>query len=473
MAHPMTIDVPNSRFASSTRADWLRLAGAAATTSYRTYDGINVHPIPPAAPDAPWSGQGRSNPKGWDVRTVHTGSDPRAVRRAIAEDIGAGATSIVLQLATPGQFGLAPRYEAIAAALDGLPLDRLSVGFKAGDQYFGAAQCLLGLWDATGRAAITVRGAIHADPLGTLARTGALESGLWPALELLGQFVDSSLVSWPNVRLLLADGALYHDAGASEAQELAAMLATAVEYLRVMNFEGLSANDIFPHLTVGLAADADLFLTIAKLRAARVLLAQVTEACGAAGASEHIDLWVKTSQRMLTISAPHTNVLRNSIAALGAALGGADSITVVPHTFAAGAPDAAARRLAVTTHALLRDESAMANVLDPAAGSAQIAGLTEALATRAWTLFQAIEAKGGMARALLAGSVQADIAKTAAQRTADLTARKFAITGVTAFQGAEERAPLSPHPPAAHIERAETRIAPMPVRRLSEPFETA
>ncbi len=455
----MTTRPPPSDFPAVSRDDWLRLAGVAGARAQRTYDGIAIEPLPPCPASHNPTIPVRQNPKGWDVRTLHTGSDPKAARKAIAEDLAAGATSIVLQLATPGQFGLAPRYDAIAAALDGLPLDRLTVCFSAGDQYFGAAQCLLTIWDATGRPAASARGAIHADPLGTLARTGALESGLWPALELLGQFVDSSMVSWPNVRLLLADGTLYHDAGASEAQELAAMLATTVEYLRVMSFESLAADAIFPHLTVGLAADADLFLTIAKLRAARLLLARVAEACGAAGQADRIELWVTTSRRMQTVSAPHKNILRNAIAALGAAVGGADSLTITPHTFMTGAPDASARRLAATTHALMTEESGLARVLDPADGSAQVATLTDALARRAWTLFQEIEAEGGMARALLKGSVQAGIASTAARRTADRPA-------VTDTPEPDDGPAQHLHPPTAPIERAETRIAAMPIRRL-------
>jgi methylmalonyl-CoA mutase len=451
----MTTSPDHGLFEPATRADWLRLAGAAATKGYRTYDGIDIEPMPAPAANAAANHLPRNAPKAWDVRALHSGSNPKAVRKAIAEDLAAGATSVVLQLATPGQFGLAPRYDAIAAALDGLPLGSLSVCFSAGDQYFGAAQCLLGCWDATGLAPSAARGAIHADPLGTLASTGALESGLWPALELLGQFVDSSMVAWPNVRLLLADGTPYHDAGASEAQELAAMLATLVEYLRVMSFESLSAGDVFPHLTVGLAADNDLFLTIAKLRAARLLIGRVAQACGAAGSADRIEFWVKSSQRMLTIKAPHTNVLRNSIAALGAVVGGADSISIIPHTFAAGQPDGAARRLACTTQALLKDESGLARVLDPAGGSAQVEALTDALARRAWSLFQDIEADGGMARALLKGSIQAGIAATAAKRIADHVATADSA----------DRAPQVAHPPPAAIERAETRIAPMPPLR--------
>ena len=454
----MTNRPPLGDFPPTSRADWLRLAGAAGKRSYLTYDGIEIEPIQAHAPAPAPLSLARSNPKGWDARTLHASSDPKAARKAIADDLAAGATSIVLQLATPGQFGLAPRYEAIAAVLDGVPLDRMTVCFAAGDQYFGAAQCLLSIWDATGRPAASARGAIHADPLGTLARTGALESGLWPALELLGQFVDSSMVSWPNVRLLLADGALYHDAGASEAQELAAMLATVVEYLRVMSFEGISAAAVFPHLTVRLAADADLFLTIAKLRAARLLLGRVAEACGAGGQAGLIELWAITSQRMQRVSAPHKNILRNSIAAVGAAVGGADSLTIVPHSYASGPPDAAARRLAVTTQALMAEESGLARVLDPADGATQVAALTDALARRAWTLFQEIEAEGGMARALLKGSVQAGIASTAARRAADV------LSGADASE-ADDSPAHRPHPPMAPIERAGTRIAPLPIAR--------
>ncbi len=460
--------------AAATRADWLRLAGRAGETAFVTYDGIRVEPLPlPVQTEPLGTLATRADADGWDIRAWHAGNDPKATRKAIADDLAGGATSLVLQLATPGQFGLAPRYEAIAVALQDVPLERIGVCFAAGDQYFGAAQCLLSLWDASGQSAASARGAIHADPLGTLAQTGALEVGLWPSLELLGQFVASNLASWPNVRLLLADGAIYHDAGASEAQELAAILASVVEYLRVMDYDGVAAADVFPRLSIGIAADCDLFLTIAKLRAARILLARVADACRAAHAVGHIEIWAKTSQRMLTMQAPHANSLRNVIAALGAAVGGADSITVRPHTTALGLPDQAARRLASRTHALLREESGIARVLDPAAGSVQIAKLTDALARRAWSLFQDIEAKGGMAKALLGGSVQDGIAKTAEKRAADLASGSFAITGVTAFAGPDRpAADRTPHPPVAPIERAESRIAAMPLRRLSEPYET-
>ena len=451
------------------RDDWLRLIGGeAGLAALRTVtlDGIGLDPLAPPAPGtAPRAG--RADAKGWDLRPLHAGADPAQMRAAVAEDIAGGATSIAIKLATPGDFGLAPRYDAITATLEGVDIGRTEISLLPGDQYFGAAQVLMALWERTGQHPASLRASLNADPLGTLARTGALEAGLWPSLELLGQFVSANMLPWPDVRLLLADGALYHDAGASEAQELAAMLATAVEYLRVLDFEGIAADEVFPHLAVGLAADVDLFASIAKLRAARLLLARLAETLKAGDAAGRIRLHATTSQRMLTARAVHTNALRNSIAALGACLGGADIVTVLPHTWALGQPDAAARRLARNTPVLMAQECGLAHVLDPGSGSGHIAALTEALARRAWELFQDIEEAGGMARALLSGKVQDGIAETVARRQKDL-----AVTGVTAFAGVDEPVTAPPHPVAAPIERAGTRVPALPVRRLTAHLET-
>ena len=416
------------------RADWER-AAARVLDPPKTRDGIPIHPLPAAAATADLL-LARRDPAGWTQRTIVAESDPRAARRMIAEDVAGGAHSIIVQLATPGAHGLAARFDAISAALKDLPLRDLEIGFRAGDQYFGALQCLMALWDEHGIRAHAARVAIHADPLGTLAVTGALEAGLWPSLELLGQFVGANIGAYTKARLVLADGAPYHEAGASKAQELAIMLATAVEYLRVLSFDGVTADDLFPVLTVGLTGDSDLFLTTAKVRAARMLLARVAQTCGARdGIASSVDVWVRLSQRMPAGADPHTGTLRGTMAALGAVLGGADSLTVEP--VEAGSD---ARRLVLRTGAIMAAESGLADVADPVSGSAHVRALTDALAAKAWEEFQQIERDGGMARALLAGSVQARI---------------------LGAQQIDDRA-TGEHRALAPIVKAETRIAPLP-----------
>ena len=471
----MTPIATSGEFPAATHEVWLeavaeaiRGAKAIDQLARRTDDGIRVEPIV-GRDRRPSPVAARNNPRSWVIRTLHTSSDARSVRSAIGDDLAAGVTSVALQLATPGQQGLPPKYEAIGAALKDVPLDRTGVCFSAGDQYFGIAQSLLALCEEAGMPSSAARGGIHADPVGTLARTGALEAGLWPSLEILGQFAASNLDTWPHVRLLMANAGIYHDAGASEAQELAAMLATTVEYLRVMDFEGVGAARLFAHLTVTLAADCDLFLTIAKLRAARLLLARLAAVCGAPGAERDLELWVTTSERMLTRRTLHTNILRNSIAGLGAAVGGADCITIRPHSAAVGVADAGAHRLARNIQLLLLEESGIARVLDPAAGSGHVAAVTEALAQRAWSLFQDIEAKGGIARMLLSGELQAVIAATAVNRQKEFLDGRRKLTGVgDPYEADEAVGWVAPIPISAPILHAQTQIPALPTRWLDE-----
>src|SRR5262249_3466358 len=195
--------------------------------------------------------------------------------------------------------------------------------------------------------------------------------------------------------------------------ELAAMLATLVAYLRACETAGFAARAAFDKIAFALAADADLFLSIAKLRAARALLARVAEACGAATSAQHMHVTATTRERMLARRDPWVNMLRTTMACAGAAFGGADAIGVLPFTWALGKPDRFALRIARNTHLVLQEESALGRVRDPAHGAFFIEKLTADLAEKAWGLFQAIEARGGMARALESGFVQEQISVVA------------------------------------------------------------
>jgi methylmalonyl-CoA mutase len=225
-------------------------------------------------------------------------------------------------------------------------------------------------------------------------------------------------------------------------------------------------------IAVGLAADADLFLTIAKLRAARRLVARVAETCGAGTAAEKIKLAASSSERMMARRDPWVNLLRTTAACAGAAFGGAEAITVLPYTWALGRPDAFARRIARNTHLVLQEESSAARVIDPAHGSWYVEKLTDDLARTAWALFQDIEARGGMARALETGYIQGEIARVAESRAGDLAHGRIELTGVSAFpQLAVDGVKVEPHPPFDPVVKGGTSVAPLPPRRLAEPFE--
>ena len=185
-----------------------------------------------------------------------------------------------------------------------------------------------------------------------------------------------------------------------------------------------------------LVADADEFLTVAKLRALRRLWARVEQACGLE--PKPIRLHAETAWRMTTRRDPWVNMLRTTVAAFSAGIGGADGVTVLPFTAALGLPDAFARRIARNTQLILLDESNLARVADPAAGRGGFEALTDALCEKAWGLFQEIEREGGILESLKGDKLQARIAAVRAQREKAVATRKEPITGTSEFPNINE-----------------------------------
>src|SRR5262249_54993846 len=158
------------------------------------------------------------------------------------EDLAGGATSIVLQLEAPGQGGLSDRAEAMAEALKGVLLEACCIALDARENTFDAAGSLIEIWRERGIGETQRQGAFNHDPLGVLAKTGTLYYPAERSCQIAAKLaVDSRAM--PQVTALLADGRPYHEAGASEAQELAAMLATLVAYLRACETAGLATNE--------------------------------------------------------------------------------------------------------------------------------------------------------------------------------------------------------------------------------------
>ncbi len=440
----------------------------------RTADGLAIQPLYTRANEGKWAAAaGRTGwfPGGWDVRQRHVESDPKAANAGILEDLEGGATSLLLQISAPGQAGLGYGAGPLAEALKGVFLNACTIALDARENTLDAAGSLLEIWRAAGINENLRRGAFNYDPLGVLAETGTLYYPAGRSCEIAAKLAaDSRTMS--HVTALIADGRPYHEAGASEAQELAAMLATLVAYLRACEAAGLRPRMALGQIAVGLAADADLFLTMAKLRAARRLVARVAEACGAGTAAEKMQFTASTSERMMARRDPWVNMLRTTVACAGAAFGGAEAITVLPFTWALGKPDAFARRIARNTHLVLQEESAAARVIDPAHGSWYVEKLTDDLAKKAWDLFQEIEAKGGMARALESGFIQGEIASVAEARARDIAHGRAELTGVSAFpQLGDDGVKVEPHPPFDPVVKGGTSVEPMPPRRLAEPFE--
>src|SRR5258708_4161370 len=271
---------------------------------------------------------------------------------------------------------------------------------------------------------------------------------------------------------VLADGRPVHDAGGSEAQELASALALALAYLRTLEAGGIVLDSARAAISFRLSADADQFLTMAKFRALRLLWARIEKACGLA--PKPVFVAAETAWRMLTQRDPYVNLLRATMATFAAGLGGASAITVLPHTLALGLPDALARRVARNRHLILLEESNLAKVSDPAAGSGGIETLTQELCEAAWSLFQEIEKAGGAFAALQQGLIQGKVAATRKAREANIARRKDVLTGASEFPNLHEAnvavEDVKPVGLASHDEAGIT-FDPLPAQRLAVPFE--
>ncbi|WP_099865156.1 methylmalonyl-CoA mutase family protein [Pararhizobium haloflavum] len=267
--------------------------------------------------------------------------------------------------------------------------------------------------------------------------------------------------------VLRADGRVAHNAGASEAQELAFALAAAAEGLRLAEKCGIDPESALAATEFALAADQDQFLTIAKFRAMRRLHAHMLDAVGI-GEPFAAHLHAETSFRMLTRRDPETNILRNTIAVFAAGVAGADSISVLPHTMGLGLPDRFARRIARNTQTVLIDESHLAHVLDPAAGAGGIEQLSEALAERAWDMFRQVESEGGLLRSIADGAMTARIAQMRRERDEAIASGQRTMIGTTLYRAANERAvSLLQERNAAAVSASQTGLAPI---QLDEAF---
>ena len=368
---------------------------------------------------------------GWHVRS-YTG-DPRAdaAREQVLVDLENGVTSVWLAVGAAGV-----PVSDVGAALADVLLDLAPVVLDAGKDAAAAADALLAVAAERGVQVGALSGNLGFDPIGLAVRSGEPPE-LTATAGYVKQFVDTHGAGLP-LRTIVVDATAVHDGGASEAQELGYSIAAGVAYLRALAEVGLSAAEAAGQLEFRYAATDDQFLTIAKLRAARKLWSRISSACGVPAAEQGQLQHAVTSWPMMTKLDPYVNMLRTTIAAFAAGVGGADAVTVLPFDSAIGLPETIGRRVARNTQALLLEESHVAAVIDPAGGSWYVESLTEELAQAGWAEFQAIEAAGGIGHALADGSLVARIHANQADRTRKLAFREDAITGVSEFPKLDE-----------------------------------
>jgi len=409
----------------------------------KTADGIRIEPLYPAA--TPVQRPRRAEAGRWHVATRLEHPDPAEAQKLALADLEGGADCLVLSLAgAPAARGyglVADDVAALDRALDGVMLDLIRLKLDPAPEGRINALLLAALVEKRGLAADSTAIDFGLDAIGSLARSGELAASWSEVGRRLAGTIAALKARGFAGPFVTVDTRPYHEAGASEAQELGAAMATAIAYLRTLEANGMALAEARDAISFTLVADTDEFLTIAKFRAARLLWQRVQEAGGLE--AKPMRLHAETAWRSLTKRDPHVNLLRGTIATFSAGIGGADSLTVQPFTAALGLPDAFARRIARNTQLVLLEEANLWRVVDPAAGAGGFEALTRALCDQAWSKLQDLEREthedlSGIVAALANGHVAAGLARQREIRLKALATRREPITGTSEFPNLAE-----------------------------------
>jgi methylmalonyl-CoA mutase len=466
-----------SEFAPVTYDDWRKLVevelkGAPFDKKMftSTYEGITLHPIyrredvgnlphvnsfPGFAPFVRGSSASGIVRKPWDVSQELLFSSPTEFNHAARNSISRGlnALNIMLDQATRnghdpdwaqpeevGSGGLSiATLSDLDRALDGIDLEKTFLLIRSGASALPIGAVLVALARKRKKTLTALRGCIEMDPLGVISHEGKLPQSFDGAYEEMAALTQWCAERAPHLQTICIHSRAWHESGASAVQELAFVLASAVQYLREMSQRGLGVDVVAPRTRFAITVGEQFFMEIAKLRALRMLWSRAIEAIGGNAESQKLTLHVRTSLWNKTVYDPYNNLLRTTVEAFAGVLGSCDSMQVGAFDETVRQPDDFSRRLARNTQLILQKECELTHVIDPVGGSWFVENLTAELANRAWALFQEVEKLGGMEAALRAGFPQKTVAATAAEKLKNVSRRRDSIVGVNQYANPKEK----------------------------------
>lgn len=470
-------------FAPSTYEEWIESVraslpgGAIESLAKRSYEGIEIDPLPHANDLAgvkhhhslpgqfPFVRGTRATgyrARPWLIAAEVEISDPREFNAALRDGLANGLTAITI----PDQLSLHDAAD-LQQALADIDLARHPFIIQSDAR---APEVFNLLGEALGDDALPkLLGCCAYDPLSQLATSGAMPAD---ALDRLTAHAQTVAERSPKLGSIAVSTAAYHDAGADAVQELALAIATGVAYLRALNQHGCAVDMVARKIHVSFNIGENFFIEIAKFRAAKLLWAQVLRTLGAEKEAQHMKIHARSGRRNKSSLDARVNLLRLTTEALSAAIGGVDSISLMPYDELLGASTASSRRLSRNLQLILQEELRLVELIDPAGGAWHVEKLTDQLARAAWSRFQQIEADGGLVESLRAGSIQADIKASAARRQQDTASGKSVLVGVNRFVDPATAPPTPPVRPTLDANSAAgAGVEPMKPIRLAEPFE--
>ena len=461
-----------SSFDKPTRAEWQAAASKEVKGKdivWHTPEGIEVRPlytgedvegIDPGLPGfapytrGPYASMYTGRP--WTIRQYagfSTAEDSNAFyRRNLAA--GQKGLSVAFDLATHrgydsdhprvagdvGKAGVAiDTLEDMKIRFDGIPLDTMSVSMTMNGAVLPVMAFYIVAAEEQGVGPAQLSGTIQNDILKEFAVRNTYIYPPAPSMRIVADIIAYTSEHMPRFNSISISGYHMLEAGATAVQELAYTLADGMEYVRVARAKGLDVDAFAPRLSFFFGIGMNFFMEIAKLRAARTLWHRIMEEFGAKNPkSLMLRTHCQTSGVSLTEQDPYNNIVRTTIEAMAAVLGGTQSLHTNSFDEAMALPTDFSARIARNTQLILAEESGITNVADPLGGSWFVESLTRELADKAWTLIEEVEAMGGMTAAVAEGLPKRRIEEAAAARAARADRGEDVIVGVNRYRLEDE-----------------------------------
>lgn len=407
---------------------------------WRTNEGFNLQPMY-RAEDIKDFDTTNSLPGEYPyVRGIKTDNEWLS-RQEIIADTAEKANEIALDVLGKGinSLGLKVKDAAdIAVLLNGIDLSKVEINLVCCPKKAIAVATALVDYIKANKAEATFRGSVAFNPFKKALKHGQPFPG-----DIAQMGADMVKIAAPveGLRVLSVDSEMLSNAGAYIFQELGYALAWGTEWLTLLTDKGLSASEVAKRIKFNMGVSSNYFMELAKFRAARMLWAQIVKQYpGTVDADCKQHVHAITSRFNQTIYDAHVNLLRSQTECMSAALAGVESITVTPFDTPYQTPDTFSERIARNQQFLLKEESHLDKVVDPAGGSYYVETLTVSIAKEAWKLFLEVEEKGGFLTCVNDGSIQAAVRETSAKRHTDVARRKEILLGTNQYPNINETA---------------------------------
>ena len=405
---------------------WKTIEGFKVKPYYRAEDLEHLEYLDSNPGQYPYTRGKHTDNNVWDIRQDIKEHDPAKANAFAVDAVKRGATSL----------GFCARMIENAAQmttlLKGIDLYNVKINFTCSPDFVSTLKLFVEAAKGLGFDTQKVAGSCGFDMFRRALKHGTLdeERSYREARELMAL----AKTELPLFRVLTVHGSIFHNAGSNIVEELGFTLAAANELMAKLTDMGLDATDVAKNLVFSFATGGNYFMEIAKIRAARLLWSKVVEqykpSCECA---YKVFITATSATWNKSIYDPYVNMLRTTTETMSAAIAGADAISVQAFDVAFKQADDFSYRIARNQQILLKEESYMDKIADPAAGSYYIENLTNSIAQYAWEQFLAVEERGGFASAIRQGYVQDEIARIAQQRDLDIATRRTTILGTNQY----------------------------------------